>query len=109
VEVTVQAGTGREKSQEGEMMNICFTRRLQPNDELTRGEVYLIRLTDGRWVKARFERVHLSSWLKSRTMKHYMFVNLRTDRDIEIKSRERIRVLIDECPNTKTEAVGAEI
>jgi len=56
-----------------------------------RGKVYIIKHTSGM-IKARFlysvERGG-GSW--GRSMTHYIFQNLSTGRDIEIKSRVKIR------------------
>ncbi len=59
--------------------------------DLVPGKTYRIRLTDGSWTDGRFRHVRTTNWLRSRNVTHFMFVNERTGRDIEIKSRQRIR------------------
>ncbi len=61
------------------------------NFELVKGQVYRIRLTNGTWTNGVFLYIKETSWLKMKTMKHFMFRNIRTDNTIEIKSRQRIR------------------
>lgn len=59
--------------------------------ELIAGQIYRIRLTDGTWTDGRFLHVKTTTWLRSRSVTHFMFRNERTGREIEIKSRQRIK------------------
>lgn len=68
---------------------------LSIGDEMVKGMVYRIRLTDGSWTDGQFLYIRETNWLRSKTMKHFMFRNVRTDRTIEIKSRQRIRQIVE--------------
>lgn len=69
------------------------------NFSLIRGEVYRVRLTNGTWHNARFIRDVVynptfgnASYMRNmRSTTHYLFQNLDTGRDVEIKSKVRIR------------------
>lgn len=69
-----------------------------PKIALVPGNTYRIRLTDGRWTDGRLlgERVipaFNTTWRTGRATTHWRFINLATGRDVEIKSRQRIRAL----------------
>lgn len=77
-------------------METMITSPLLKGDELTKGDVYAIRLTDGRWVRAKFlyERSNdyrSTAYYTHRRNTHFVFTNIATGRTIEIKSRQRIR------------------
>lgn len=66
--------------------------------ELVRGQLYRVRLTDGSWHDARFisERVYNPVFNANRlhdrrSTTHYLFQNIDSGRDVEIKSRVRIK------------------
>lgn len=67
-----------------------------PKLELTPGRNYRIRLTSGQWTDGRLlgERVipaFNATWRTGRATTHWRFINIATGRDVEIKSRQRIR------------------
>jgi hypothetical protein len=74
-------------------METMTTSPLLKGDEMVKGDIYAIRLTDGRWVRGKFLYHRSTNWIKSRTMTHFMFENVSTGRTIEIKSRQRIRTI----------------
>ena len=59
--------------------------------ELTRGKLYNIKLTDGHWSIGEFQGIRQTNWLKSRNIKRYMFRNIASGRNVELKSTARIR------------------
>ena len=59
--------------------------------ELIKGQLYNIRLTDGHWTKGEFQGIRETNWLRSRKVKRYMFKNILTGRDVELKSMARIK------------------
>ncbi len=66
---------------------------------LVRGEVYRVRLTNGSWYDARFIMEKIINGYKIRSMtvktrRHFMFQNLDSGRDVEIKSMVRIRAKV---------------
>ncbi len=71
------------------------------NEKLVPGTMYRIRLTNGNWTNGIYIRERISgggSW--GRAMTHFLFTNTASGREIEIKSRIRIKpVVIKAMPN----------
>lgn len=66
--------------------------------QLVKGEVYRIRLTNGQWVDAVFlfyERRE-RNWANYRAVSRWHFRNVATGREVQIKSREKIRAKVKE-------------
>ena len=63
----------------------------KPQLELIKGRWYTIRLTDGHWTTGEFKGIRETNWLHTRNVKRYMFRNVATGRDVELKSTVRIR------------------
>ena len=82
------------------------------NITLVKGQVYRIRLTDGRWTDGKFLYEKAAHRRESRVYgtytgpnRHFMFENVRTGREIEIKSMQKIREIRDELHYTR--GIGA--
>lgn len=60
--------------------------------QLVKGAVYRIRLTDGSWTDGKFLYEKAPSSGHFRSNRHFMFENLRTGRTIEIKSVLRVKM-----------------
>jgi len=63
----------------------------KPQLELIKGQLYNIRLTDGHWTTGQFQGIRETNWLQSRMVKRYMFRNVLTGRNVELKSLARIK------------------
>lgn len=66
--------------------------------QLVKGETYRIRLTNGGWTDAVFlyyERRE-RSWANMRAVSRWHFRNVSTGREVQIKSREKIRAKVKE-------------
>jgi len=60
--------------------------------ELEKGNLYRVRLTDGSWVTGQFLYETLRArYLRNSARYHFVFRNLATGRDVEIKSLQRVR------------------
>lgn len=64
--------------------------------QLVKGEVYRIRLTNGKWTDAEYLYYERSewNWAKMQAVSRWHFRNVATGREVQIKSRERIRAKV---------------
>lgn len=66
------------------------------------GKTYRIKLTSGEWTDGRFDGLHESGvYLGSgrRTHKRYHFTNLRTGREIVLKSLAKVKEVVPTIMN----------
>lgn len=58
---------------------------------LTKGRLYRIRLTSGEWTTAEYLGERVISGYTNRVRTRYCFKNMRTGREIVLRSKQKIR------------------
>lgn len=61
-------------------------------EDLVKGKVYRVRLTDGKWTEATFLYASVRAhWPNKQVRTHFNFHNVKTGRLVEIKSLRKVR------------------
>jgi hypothetical protein len=81
---------------------------LNANDTPVIGANYHIRLTSGSWITATFTGTYVARY-SGRQVTRYCFTNIRTGRNITLKSRAKIgsRIIQETAPQIDGKSLGA--